>query len=426
MPATTIKVSPPSDFLRVGGWLTVAAAGICIGYPGLLQQGVEGLRYSEVVNAAALVALVVALLGRMPISRTIVTLLFVLLLTSFWIFDEIQDAALQVGSSKARMILIRWLMSFATAYWLAVLMDHPKYRSVVVYGLLTGLALSLYSILYDYQYFDTMSHVPPPFSEEQVVYVDDVYRAQGIFDHPNSAAGSALLAVPLILGMIEEERFPRWTIVAALGVIVLIFITTQTRGPTFAALVLVALQFGRCSRKHALCLVGLVAVGAVGLAIHQMSDSAEIVQRMSNVESGADDRARTTLESLFIAYSHPFGIGSLYENELERLTGFTATHDAFLQLAMLAGWPLGLFVFLRIARRALGLLRRRASVETWLAAYMLVAFVFENQFFVPTFVIFTLWMMQPGPALLWTHINSSIRESIPQHRPQIRELETND
>ena len=100
MPATTIKVSPPSDFLRVGGWLTVAAAGICIGYPGLLQQGVEGLRYSEVVNAAALVALVVALLGRMPISRTIVTLLFVLLLTSFWIFDEIQDAALQVAAAK--------------------------------------------------------------------------------------------------------------------------------------------------------------------------------------------------------------------------------------------------------------------------------------------------------------------------------------
>jgi hypothetical protein len=230
--------------------------------------------------------------------------------------------------------------------------------------------------------------------------VNGTYRATGIFSHPNAAAGTVLLAVPLAIGLMEEGLLPRLGLLLAAAVIGGVFVFTQTRGPTGFAILLLLLHLMRRGQGMRWAMfAGGIALGLVLAADPlQTSGDGSLMRRLvdaDNIQSGASDRLDTILASLDLALSHPLGLGSAYVADLEARTGFSATHNGFLQLALTGGLAIAAMVVAMLVWHAAGLVRRRAPVEAWLAAYLIGALLFENQFFVPSFVVLAIWLLWP-------------------------------
>ena len=356
----------------------------------------NGARATELVNFAALAALLASLVLRLSLHRAVGALLIAVALSTFWIFDEISALSLHLGSVQSRMILVRWLMSVPTAYWLIVLMQNRRWRTLVTVGLLIGLLICLATVIWDYTLFDPMAHVPDAFAEEQVAYLGDIRRATGIFSHPNAAAATVLLAVPLLLGLVDEGRVPRGLLAVAAVMIGCIFFTTESRAESGIAIALMGWYFVRRSFFHALATIvaiGLVFAVAATVKVDDPAAQQGLFGRATDFASGMGDRELTTRASFDIALENPLGVGSRYESMLQQRTGIDATHDGWAQLAMLAGWPLMLLVLIQCCRHAARLWSRPRPIEAWVAAYILAALLFENQFFVPTFSAFCLWLV---------------------------------
>ncbi|RYJ02353.1 MAG: hypothetical protein EON47_07780 [Acetobacteraceae bacterium] len=369
-----------------------------VAFPALLPGAPGGVRTSELAAVLALTGLgMSALWGQLPPpGPRPAGIAFLLCLP--WIGAELVATTMQDYDRPAQMMLVRWVMSLASGYALAALMGWPEARRPVSLGLLAGLLLSFGSIVLDHVTFDPAHADFTVVELEQFVWVNGVYRATGIFSHPNAAAGTVLLAVPLVIGLVEERLLPRLSLLLAVGVIGGVFAITQTRGPTAFAVLLLLLHLVRrgAAMRRAL------AFGGVALLLLLLADPLQspgqgsMMQRLmdaDNIQAGASDRIDTVLASLELALSHPLGLGSAYVAELEARTGFSATHNGILQLALTGGLPIAILVVAMLTRHAGMLLRRPAPIEAWTAAYLIGALLFENQFFVPTFAVLTIWLL---------------------------------
>jgi hypothetical protein len=380
--------------LAVFGWA------LLIAFPALLPAMPGGVRTSELVAAMAITGLcAVAAAGRLPApGPRPIGIAFLLCLP--WVGAELVAVTTLDDDRAAQMMLIRWLLGLGSGYAMAALMAIPAARRPICLGLLAGLLLSLGSVVLDDLTFDP-AHASYTAAElARFVWVNGVYRATGIFSHPNAAAGTVLLAVPLVIGLVEEGRLRRLGLLLAAGVVGVVFAFTQTRGPTGFAILLLLLHLLRQDATMRWSLV----IGGIALSLLLTADPLQsvgeggLVQRLvdaNNIQAGASDRLDTVLASLDLALSHPLGLGSAYVTQLEARTGFSATHNGILQLALTGGLPIAAFVVVMLARHAAGLASRRAPVEAWLAAYLIGALLFENQFFVPSFVVLAIWLLWP-------------------------------
>ncbi len=374
------------------------AAGCLITFPARIPNTPAGMRTTDVLGVIALLLFAATVIFGLRPGRWAAPLAITFTLSMTWIITEFFNFSSQLGVQRARMVCVRWILSLFVAYWLASLMKVRRWRGTLVLGLVIGSGLSLGSVAYDAATFNPATADEDSEAAEPV-WIGDQYRAGGIFSHPNSAAGTILLSVPLLIGAVRERRLRRYAIVLPIAILVAVYGLTSTRGPTFVASCLIAGHlFGRISyRKLAIVtIVSAVFLGVVLIALqtHTLS-SLPLADRLldaANIEGGAKDRLSTTLTSIEIAFTHPLGVGSRYEQMLEQVTGFSATHNGFLQLALLGGLPLTVYVFWRLCRK-ITQLRSLPSIEAWTALYLVSALMFENQFFVPTFSIFTLWLI---------------------------------
>jgi hypothetical protein len=331
------------------------------------------------------------------LHRSALPLLIALALSGPWILVETSNYVLNEGSGPARMVLVRWLLSLPCAYWLAVGMASIRHRRKIVLGMVLGALLSLATVYHDRITFDPKS-VTASDSTDQPVWIDGQYRASGIFSHPNAAAGVVLIAVPLMIGLIEERRLPWATVIAPIALLGAVYYLTMTRGPTMVAAAIIAIHLLRRSstRNLAVFAIGIALAALVWSGARKVQlGTAPLVERVfnsRNIEGGAQDRALTTFTSLEIAVTHPFGVGSRYERLLGKATGFTATHNGYVQLALLGGIPLMVFVATSLLGHANPLKSSNHRVEQWAALYIAGALLFENQFFVSTFSVLVLWL----------------------------------
>ena len=374
-------------------------AGALLTFPARIPGTSTHVRTVDLLSAAAVLCLFFFLLKHIELQRSIRTLALAAGLSINWIIVDILNYDSQLGSGRARMILFRWLMSLPIAYWITVLMSVKQHRRSLILGMTLGCVLSLVSVAYENATFDPSKELND--SEDGLpVWIYDEYRASGIFSHPNAATAVVLLAVPLVVGAIEENLLSPMAIVIPIGLLGSMFFLTMTRGSSLVASIIIAfhllIRFSRRQVGVFLLFSGTICSAAF-LALQTGSfGTVPLVERLldkENVSTGAGERFATTAKSFDIALTHPFGVGSRYEQMLYQATGFTATHNGYLQLAMMAGIPLAFFVTIGLVKKAANLRNSSQRIEGWTATYLLGIFCFENQFFVATFSVLTLWLL---------------------------------
>lgn len=370
---------------------------IFVTFPMQIPGGPSGLRGTEFVGLAANLALILALLSGAALHRAVLPIAVAGLLTIPWIVAEIASLSTMAANSPARFALVRWVMGLATGYWLAVLMDDERHRRAVGVAMMLGLIAGIATIVQDAMTFDPAMLATLTPGEEEIYgnrWVGGAYRAGGIFGHPNNAAATALLLVPLIIGFVEERRLPQAALLIAAGAIVAVFICTRTRGGPAVGLLLLGwhLMRGSPGRRTLILLVLAfsMALYAVLGVTHLGAGEDSIFERFSDrsaANENLDGRIFTVLSALQLTLENPLGLGSSY------LRWIDATHNAYLQLALMAGLPLALFVTWRLSANALGRAARGRVTESWTATYIAGAFMFENLFLSPAFTLFVAWLL---------------------------------
>jgi hypothetical protein len=309
-----------------------------------------------------------------------------------------------VPDPPVQRLLIRWILCGCAAYFLTELVETPALRSRFLYGLLIGVVFSSLTVLHD---FLTFSPEDLPIEElvKLAIYngkeiYDFIYRASGIFGHPNGAAGCVLVGVPVLIGAIEEGRLPRWSIVIALVFIGALYYLTKSRGPLVVSTALVAYWLWYQTRGVRLPLVlagvvavlGVLTVGGLGAGWSQGAFFERFLDTNS-ISVNAGDRWWTIATSLDLLLRNPLGMGSAYVEPLKVATDTSATHNAYLELALMGGIPLTVFVVVRLVKAAARLSTPWRPVEAWLAAYLLGIFAFEAHFLQVSIQLLTLWLV---------------------------------
>ncbi|TCZ63630.1 O-antigen ligase family protein [Roseicella aquatilis] len=373
---------------------------VMVTFPPPIPGAPAGMRPTEILSLVSNAALLLALLSGASLHRAAIPLGIAALLSILWIIAEVISMSLMTASGPAHFALVRWVMGLATGYWLAVLMDDPRYRRTVGLGLILGLVLSVGTILQDSLTFDPTAAVDLTPDAEEVLATrwgeDGTYRAAGIFIHPNNAAAVGLLIVPLIIGFVEERRLPRLALLLAAVAIGVVFLTTQTRGSSGVAALLLIMHLLRSPIAHRLIVVVLLLEILVLGILSGLLPLDAVLHRFAATGENAENlggRLETTLYSLLLALENPLGLGSRYVPALQAATGFSATHNAYLQLALMGGLPLALFVTARLLSAAFLRAPRGRVTESWVALYMLGSFFFENLFFAPPITLFTIWLL---------------------------------
>lgn len=386
-------------------------AGIIVTFPGAIPSigDGNGPRTTDLLNLVCAGLLVVAVFRSAGLHRAIYGSVLVWALTMPWTFIEIY--ALGGGPDPAvQRLLIRWILCGCSAYFIAVLAGTPGLRPRLLCGLLIGIALSSLTVLYD-----SLTFSPEDLPIEQLVNLaiyngkdihDFIYRAYGIFGHPNGAAGCLLIGVPLIIGSIQEGRAPRWSIAFALLLMGGVFYLTKSRGPLIVSAALVAYWLWSRTRgvRLPLMLAGVTAVLGIlsGLAAEGLGARGDgsLLERFLDLDSiaiNAGDRWWTIATSIDLLLANPLGMGSGYVGPLDRATGTSATHNAYLELALMGGIPLLVLVVVRLIKAAAHLFTSWQPVEAWLAAYLLGIFAFESYFLQIGIQLVTLWLVISPP-----------------------------
>lgn len=385
------------------GRLATLAFGFACACPMLLLGGVN-LRLSDAACLMAAAALGVALVMRPALHNSAAALSLTLVLSFGWIAAEAYYPSFLETDPASTMVLVRWLIAFPAAYWLCVVTDDPALRQAALIGLILGWLGDTALLGYDFTVFSSTGR--PAFGDpSHVFWVGGEYRAIGVFGHPNGAAIASLYVVPFLIGY--ADQYGRGVLAGILGWVAtgLVFTLTRSRGATMAAVGLLAWWMISSRPRQVLlwAMASLAAFAALFVLSPSLLDAllgsdavAQLLSRFTDsgsIEENSEGRIETALGSLQLAFTHPLGMGSSYPPALEALTGFAATHNALLQIAVLGGPPLCLLcvgVLLSGARRALA---RAARTEDRVALYMLVVSMFEAQLFNPMTSIILLWLM---------------------------------
>lgn len=390
----------------LGPWGALLA-GVCVTFPSTVPGVSETFpRTIDVLNLICAGLLFLALFRSCLLHRAIYGVLLVWAMTLPWAFMEICALA-GAPDPPVQRLLIRWVLCGFSAYLITAVTEKPVLRARFLYGLLLGVFFSLLTVLYD---FLTFSPTNLPIEDlvnlaitnnSKDIY-DFAWRAYGIFGHPNGAAGCVLVGVPVIIGVIQERRLPRWSMVFALALMVSVFYLTKSRGPLVVSTALIAFWIWSQTGGYRLVIVlagvvvmlGVLAAG--GLRTGWSGDDGVLLARFLDLDSifiNVGDRWWTIATSLDLVLRNPLGMGSAYVEPLEIATGTRATHLAYLELALMGGVALMALVVIRLVRAATLLLTSCRPVEAWLAAYLLGIFAFESYFLQVSIQMMTLWLV---------------------------------
>ncbi len=371
--------------------------------PLLLVEGLN-IRLTEALAAVAFVTATWRILqsGKVhPVARLYVPLL---LFTLGWVIVELYFDSFIPTERAGRMLLVRWLEGFPIAYCLVMLCSDERKRFLIAIGMLAGLGIDLALLIQDDVTF-ALTRAPLYTAVGLANYAAGEYRAAGIFGHPNGAAIATLILVPVAIGLIRERRLSAILFLLPLAAVVEVFLLTKTRGASMVSMLLIAYSIVRTLRLRTIAIIALAtALLVTTLAALQGSTAfedeavkvvSERFDRPTEMDENFEGRLDTMVAAIELIGEHPFGMGAAYMSEMAAKVDYEATHNAFLQLALLGGIPLTLTIAIPLVLAAAGIVRRDSSLEAWIAAYLCMAFFFETAFFLPIVPALTLWSAWP-------------------------------
>lgn len=366
------------------------------------------LRSNDVVAVLLACAAAAAFLSSSRRDRPMhIAYLAIALMTVGWIGADRTFGAYMPQDMAATMLMVRWIVAIVAAFYLAILCEHTTFRKYLIAGFIVGCLATTALAIFDFTTYQLTGQ--PAFLPEEtdITYVNGDYRAIGILAHPNGEAIGSLFIVPFLIGMAEEFGMRRLAFVLAPAATCVVFYITQTRGAAIASAVLL-LVWG-LKRRFALVITGLAGAAVLGgvllvanpasmmLSADGRNPLTEVVNRFNDasaLDDNAADRVETTVASMQLAWSHPFGMGSTYETSLDEVTGFTATHNAWLQLALMGGLPLMAIVACIVGGAAIKtVFLPRYQTHEWVALYIVFVSMFEAAYYIPFFSMMVLWVV---------------------------------
>jgi len=372
----------------------------------LLPWSAQTPRATDLIGAAFLATVVLLLLMGLRLSHRLGRRIFfvaVLLLPMFW-------HGLRIGELYALIDAIRWVIGFGWALGLTWMARSERLRPVVFKGVILGTVGCVAVIIMQAIGLGGLTISLGWAPQDAVVgaFFGDVLRVPGVEPNVNGSAAVVSLCVPVALGLLDENRVSRlWLFIALAAVVIGSALTFNRSSILVSGVTMMAWVFlaGRQSvgtvwklSASLLITIGLATYGPPG----GWKRWDELYSLTSLFQSdNFQVRLRSTLFGLELLCDNPLGIGKTFQAHIENymrsyMRGTThSPHNALLQLGLMAGLPLVLWVVWKLGIRILSLFRR-GSVEAWLSLHLFGLFFFESYFAIPTVISLVAWLaIQP-------------------------------
>jgi hypothetical protein len=294
----------------------------------------------------------------------------------------------------------RWIFALPWGLAMIAVAGEEPGRTRFVKGVAVGCALNALVIVAQQYGFDG------PFERlgfssfgDRIVWVGEQLRMPGLHGSPSASSAVLSLIAPATLWLYLRDRASLWWPVIGYASAAVGLHLTASRSPllmlglsTFLALVVSVTRRRALGLWAIAIMVGLpllVIVGPPGGWVRWTDTGDTLVN--------ASDRLLTNTSTMEIVVRHPFGLGvEEGHRELFEETGMQATHNAWLQAAMVFGVPFALALLVAFGA-ALARLRygwkSNAFLPALVAFHLGGLFFFEEHLNNPTFVILAMWVV---------------------------------
>ena len=392
------------DNIRIPRPLAVAIGFLLTFNVYLLPWSAQTPRATDVIGATFLVIVVALLLMGLRLSQRSgarILVVAILLFPMFW-------HGLLIGQLNALIDAFRWVIGFGWALGLTWMARNNRLRSAVFKGFIIGTvgcvgviimqAIGLIEL--------TVSLGWAPQDAVVGAFFAGILRVPGVEANVNGSAAVFSFCVPVALGLLNEGRAGRiWFLIAVATVTLGSAITFNRSSMLVSGVTIAAWMFSsgqKSVRTRWKVLTVLIIIG--GFVTFGPPGGWERWDELSNLGQSGNFRVRSisTLFGLDLLYQNPLGTGKVYQTYIENYMrskmehGTThSPHNALIQLGLMAGIPLVIWVIWKLGIRAVSLFRR-GSVESLLSLHLLGLFFFEAYFAVPTVISLTAWLaIQP-------------------------------
>lgn len=330
---------------------------------------------------------------------------------------------LRIGKLYALIDAIRWVIGFGWALGLTWMARDKRLRPWLFKGFIAGAVGCVGVIVMQAVGLGGLTISLGWAPQDAVVgaYFADILRVPGMEKNVNGSAAVISLCVPVALGLLDENRVSRlWLFIALATVVIGSALTFNRSSILVSGVTIVAWVFlaGRQSIGTGWKVFAVLFI-TIGLATYGPPGGWERWDELANLTQSGNFqiRLRSTLFGLDLFFSNPLGMGKAYqvymENYMRSYVPETthSPHNAFIQIGLMAGFPLLLGIIWKLGLRIISLFRS-GSVETWLSLHLFGLFFFETYLAVPTIISLVAWLIVQPFTERFVNNTSFIRKAV--------------
>ncbi|MFW6015703.1 MAG: O-antigen ligase family protein [bacterium] len=315
-----------------------------------------------------------------------------------WIF-----VSFILNDSETISMSIRWILALPWGYYIYKFCKSEYTKTFLVYGMIVGILVNLLILLIQYLGFLNITELLGlSLPNDKYMTVNNNIRVPGMHGHPNASSAVISLVIPMVLYLVYKYNLNSIYIIFSLGVLYLGGQFTSTRTPIVVSIMLLVSFFisrFRYYRTHKIILV-LMMISIIFISLVGPPGGWDRWLDSKNYNVNSQGRMDTILHSIQMIIDYPLGVGlKNYRN----LSGFAASHNAFLQLSIIYGLPISLFIIIILLIFPFFLFLKYSNLllESIFSVQIIGLFMFEDHFHNPTFIILTCWFIITGCNLIF-------------------------
>lgn len=220
-------------------------------------------------------------------------------------------------------------------------------------------------------------------------YIGEIPRYTGLFQYPNAAAFVLGLGLPISIILIEKYKENKIYLLYGIILSILSYTITYTRTPIAISFVvfifwLIGSNSRLINKKHRI--IALFFIIFIGIYFINF----RLSSRWTNIDSilyNLNQRLTSIKMASNYILKYPFGMGTNFKEVVKY-----AVHNAYLQIALLAGGHFLLYLIFYIVFKFIEFtIRERYYI--WLILYLVMNFMFEEHLTNPVIVLVLLWVI---------------------------------
>lgn len=329
-----------------------------------------------------------------PLPLAVVGL--VTLVPVLWLFFSIL-----IGDSPTTVLTARWLLAMPWALALFLVQDSKERQENFAWGLLIGGLVNVLVIILQWLGFESLLQMIGLSSSgaNYSQFVSHQVRIPGLHGHHNASSSVISLLVPAGFFLYFRHRINLMTLLGSMLALAVALHLTSTRSPLLVTIVTVVFATALARRVRLSVLLGTVML-AILVPLVVVYGPPGGWARWKNTEalvSNASERGDSGWGAVELCVEHPLGMGVTQGHILlTEKTGIRATHNAFLQAALVWGLPFGLLILggmLGVVMAGIDGEKAGYFLPSLLAFHLCGLFMFEEHLNNPTFIILTAWLV---------------------------------